>query len=178
MKPATLATAVALALAATSSAAQEAPASSAQAPTPEAAARFIDSVIGNGVSTVFNLESRGSGAGGGAVESVSTVDCKTVVLERGNGGDWRPAVEVDWRSYVEANSFYKPDIDDRWGARVLARTTRKLIGVADPSKVNRYSVEQFVGMVVEPGAEALKDRLVRAMEFYGKSCAPKLDGPF
>ena len=156
--------------------AQEAP-SSTPAPTPEAAARFIDTVIGNGVAKVGYLDSSTQFSGAEAVESSRTSLCETTILYP-TGSYGRTVIKIDWRNFVGANSFFAASITDRWAARLLAQTTRMLTENYDVTKVNEYSIKNHIGVVVEPGTEELKDRLIRAMEFYGKSCAPKLDGPF
>ena len=157
-------------------AAQEAP-SSTPAPTPEAAARFIDTVIGNGVAKVGHLDSSTQFSGAEAVESSQTSFCETTIRYQA-GSYGRTVLEIDWRTFVGANSFFAASITDRWAARLLAKTKSKLTAKDDITEVNEYSLKSYIGVVVEPGTEELKDRLIRAMEFYGKSCAPKLDGPF
>ena len=171
MKPVTLTTAVVLALAATSSAAQEAPASPAQAPTPEAAAKFIDSVLMNGVAKIIYLDSPDQYAGGYAPADVRTADCKTVVT--GPAGTVQRIFEIDWRSYVVADSLFAAGVTNRPAVRVLVKTNVQFVMTSSGTRST-----QTVGVAVEPGPEELKNRLTRAMEFYGKSCAPKLDGPF
>jgi hypothetical protein len=144
-------------------------------PTPEAAAKFIDTVLGNGVAKVGRLPDANNYTGLFPPESSQTADCKTVVRYK-NESYGRGVLEIDWRTFVAANSFFNATVTDRWGVRALARTSYNLIG--DDGEANPYSAETVVGVMLEPGTEELKDRLIRAVDFYGKSCAPKLDGPF
>ena len=180
MKPEIIIAAMVLAMAGTSHAvAQDAAAS--QAPTPEAAAKFIDTVLGSGGVKAAELSNPNTFTGAISVEGARTGNCRTVIFSPSRSplnDRWR--LEVDWRKFVAANSFFPADANlNRWVVRLLASTAENLADKDDIDKLDpKYETEQFIGIAIETGTEELKDRLIRAMEFYGKSCAPQLDGPF
>jgi hypothetical protein len=174
----TLIIAAALGVVSVAPAAAQSPAAE---PTPEAAAKFIDTVLASGVILrAAGLSETTSFSGAIKVEGGRTRNCKTVIFSpvRSDLNDrWR--LEIDWRKFASAAPFFPPEVKDRWIVRVLASTTENLAGKDDIDRLDAaYETKQFIGAVVEPPTEEMQNRLIRAMEFYGKSCAPVIDGPF
>jgi hypothetical protein len=140
--------------------------------TPEAAARFIDTVLGNGVTKVAWLDHGTQFSGADTVETMVTANCKTT-LSHPKGAYERITLEIDWRTFVGSNSFFTAEVQDRWAARIMAKTEKETARDGET-----LETKQYIGVVVEPGTEAMKDRLIRAFEVYGKSCTPLQDSPF
>ena len=141
--------------------------------TPEAAAKFIDTVLGNGVAKIGWLDTSTSFSGEKIAESVETKDCRTTISHPKGSYD-RTVLEINWRSFVGSNSFFNATVLDRWAARILAKTIKMDVKNSDDT----FESTDYIGVVVEPGTEAMKDRLIRAFEVYGKSCTPLQDSPF
>ena len=170
MRPLTQLAVFGLALGLANPAAAQTAATPAQ--TPEAAARFIDTVLGNGVAKIGWLDHSTQFSGDKIAESVETKDCRTVISRPKSSSDGA-VLAIDWHTFVGSNSFFAPVVQDRWAARIMAKTTKVTL-----KSEGTFESTDYIGVVVEPGTEAMKDRLIRAFEVYGKSCTPLQDSPF
>ena len=143
------------------------------AQTPEAAAKFIDTVLGNGVTKIGWLDHGTQFSGDEIAEKVETKDCRTMISHP-KGASHRIMLDISWRTFVGSNSFFSASVQDRWAARIMARTSKMTVKLSDDT----FESTDYIGVVVEPGTEAMKDRLIRAFEVYGNSCTPLQDSPF